>query len=90
MRPAAIHSQPVVEIALGQEERERILRELKAQVYAAHLQVPSETAAVEAFRCNKREEHAGAFEPAPVCNSCYEQLRERAHALEIVHASIAH
>jgi len=61
-----------------EEERERFLREFKAQVYASHLQI--NTAA--SFRCSKEENHQSAFEPAAVCQGCYGHVQERVDVME--------
>jgi hypothetical protein len=61
-----------------EEERERFLREFKAQVYASHLQIN----AAASFRCSKEENHQGAFEPAAVCQGCYGHVQERADVME--------
>lgn len=59
-------------------ERERFLREFKAQVYASHMQIN----AAASFRCNIEENHEGGFEPAAVCQSCYGHLQERTDLME--------
>jgi hypothetical protein len=59
-------------------ERERFLREFKSQVYASHMQI--NTAA--SFRCSKEENHQGAFEPAAVCQDCYDQARGQMDLME--------
>jgi hypothetical protein len=54
-------------------ERERFLREFRAQIYAGEMQIHAEAS----FRCSKVENHEGAFEPAAICQSCYDHLQER-------------
>ncbi len=61
-----------------EQERERILRELKAQAYASHLQINT----AESFRCANEQNHPSGFEPASVCQSCYDQLQGRADLME--------
>ena len=61
-----------------EEERERFLRELKAQVYASHTQI--NTAA--SFRCSLEGNHTENFEEAAVCKSCYAHLQERVDVME--------
>jgi hypothetical protein len=61
-----------------EEERERFLREFKAQVYASHTQI--NTAA--SFRCTLEGNHSESFEEASVCKSCYDRLQERVDVLE--------
>jgi hypothetical protein len=56
-----------------EEERERFLREFRSQIYSGELQINAATS----FRCSKEENHEGAFEPAAVCQSCYDHLQER-------------
>jgi hypothetical protein len=59
-------------------ERERFLREFKSQVYASHVQIN----AAASFRCSKEENHQGAFEPAAICQSCYDQARQQMDLME--------
>lgn len=61
-----------------EEERERFLREFKAQVYASHTQIN----AVASFRCSLAENHSENFEEASVCKGCYDHLQERVDVLE--------
>ena len=61
-----------------EEERERFLREFKAQVYASHTQIN----AAASFRCNKDENHQGGYEPAAVCQPCHNRLQERTDLME--------
>jgi hypothetical protein len=60
-----------------EQERERFLQEFKAQI-AGGLQINATTS----FRCTKEENHEGSFEPAAVCQGCYDHLRERADQFE--------
>jgi hypothetical protein len=69
---------PASDEAALEEERERFLREFKAQVYASHMQIN----AAASFDCSLEENHQGAFEPAAVCRSCYARLQERLDQLE--------
>ena len=61
-----------------EEERERFLREFKAQVYASHTQIN----AAASFRCSKDENQQGGFEPAAVCQQCYDRTQEHADLME--------
>ena len=61
-----------------EEERERFLREFKAQVYASHTQIN----AAASFRCNKDENHQGGYEPAAVCQPCHNRLQQRTDLME--------
>jgi hypothetical protein len=69
-RPAA-ESQP--DGTVLDEERERFLREFKAKLYAAHMQI-NPTAQL---RCTFSDERSGAHEGATVCKGCYDQLQTR-------------
>jgi hypothetical protein len=75
--PVAVAAQgrPVVESqsdgGVLDEERERFLREFKAKLYAAHMQInPSAQ-----LRCTFADERGGAHEGATVCKGCYDQLQ---------------
>jgi len=59
-------------------ERERFLRQFKSQIYASHMQIN----AAASFRCSKEENHQGAFEPAAICQSCYDQSRQQMDLME--------
>jgi len=60
------------------EERERFLREFKAKLYAAHLQInPSAY-----LRCTFADEDEGAHESATVCKTCYDGLQTRVDRFE--------
>ncbi|MGA9039489.1 MAG: hypothetical protein WB421_03045 [Terriglobales bacterium] len=65
---------------LLEEERERFLREFQTQVYASQLQINATTSQ----RCSKEENHSGSFEPATVCQACYDHLQEHVDVLEAV------
>ncbi len=60
------------------EERERLLKELKSQAFASHTQI---NAAVT-FRCVLQHQHSGATDPAAVCHTCYGDVRQQADRLE--------
>jgi hypothetical protein len=60
------------------EERERFLREFKAKLYAAHMQInPSAY-----LRCTLADEDEGAHESATVCKTCYDSLQTRVDRFE--------
>jgi len=61
-----------------EEERERFLREFKSQSIAESIQIN----ATSSFRCSREENHRGGFEPAAVCQHCYDSLRGRADLAE--------
>jgi hypothetical protein len=60
------------------EERARMLKELKSEAFASHTQIKAATA----FRCALGHQHAGATEPATVCQSCYKDVRQQADRME--------
>ncbi len=61
-----------------EEERERFLRDFKSQVEASRLEIN----AVESFRCSRSEHHPGGFEPATVCQGCFDQVQARLDLME--------
>lgn len=63
------------------EERERILRDFKAKLYASHAQIPTSTPATPSS-CAHVEEVRGPHEAATVCKVCYERLQARLEVLE--------
>ena len=69
---------PTVEEAVLEQERESFLRAFKAQVYSSHMQINAATS----FRCDNEQNHPGSFEPATVCQTCYDQLNNRVDILE--------
>jgi hypothetical protein len=79
VRPTIPSSEePPDPIAL-EEERERFLREFKAQVFASQATANLPTPSI----CSKEENHHGVpSEPAAVCQSCFDQLQERVDVLE--------
>ena len=78
--PAAVTELPDItpDEATVEIERERFLREFKSQVYASHLQIN----AAASFRCTQEQNHQGGFEPASVCQGCYDRLEERIDLME--------
>lgn len=74
---ALVSGGPVVELqadgAVLDEERERFLREFKAKLYAAHMQI-NPTAQL---RCTFSDERSGTHEGATVCKGCYDQVQTR-------------
>jgi len=61
-----------------EQERERFLREFKAQLLASQTQMHSSANS----QCIKTEHHPSAPETAAVCQSCYDHLQERVDVLE--------
>jgi len=66
------------DLAVLEEERERFLREFKAQMFTSQMQARP----TDASRCTRDENHPGASESATVCQGCYERLQERVDVLE--------
>jgi hypothetical protein len=62
-----------------EEERERFLHELNAQVVATPL---APDPATPAAHCTRQEKHLNAPAPANVCQSCFDELQERVDVLE--------
>lgn len=60
------------------EERERLLKELKSQAFASHTQINT----TATFNCVLKHQHSGTMEPAAVCHSCYSEERQKADRLE--------
>jgi hypothetical protein len=83
--PAAVAARPTIAateacpdpIAL-EEERERFLRDFKAQVFAS--QLPGNVGGN--LPCTHEENHLSGPEPATVCQACYDHLQERVDVLE--------
>jgi hypothetical protein len=61
-----------------EEERERFLRDFKAQVFAS--QMPLGTSAN--LNCARDENHPGGSVPATVCQGCFDHIQERVDVLE--------
>jgi hypothetical protein len=75
--PATVHaSAPAVDPAVLEEERERFLREFNAQNLAPQVEASA------ARGCVNRENHPNGLEPASVCGSCHQHVRERMDVLE--------
>jgi hypothetical protein len=70
---SASATEPLPDPEVLEAERERFLREFRSQIYAGEMQIN----AAASFRCSKEDNHEGAFEPAAVCQSCYDHLQER-------------
>jgi hypothetical protein len=60
------------------EERERFLKEYKAQMFAAHTQIDP----AASFGCSLEDNHSDSYEPASVCRGCYERMQQRADQME--------
>jgi hypothetical protein len=73
-----IADQPPVDAAALEEERERFLQEFKSHISGEPLQINTS----ENYRCSRTENHPGGFEPAAICQICYDHLQERVDLLE--------
>lgn len=60
------------------EERERFLKEYKAQMFAAHTQIDP----AASFGCSLEDNHSDSYEPASVCKGCYERVQQQADRME--------
>lgn len=76
--PVYAATEPLPDPAMLEQERERFLREFKAQL--ATLEMSGQSATFP--RCIKDENHAGEFASASICQGCYEYLQERVDVLE--------
>ncbi len=71
-RPAEAATPSVLEL-----DRQRVLRQLKAQMYAAHTQVPVPPPGA----CSHSNDQA-KHEPATICRICYARLQQRVDLME--------
>src|SRR5581483_6151442 len=76
--PVTLPAEPLPGAEELEEERERFLKEFKAQLFSAHTQIN----AAASFRCSLEENHPNGYEPAEVCSSCHTRLQERADQME--------
>lgn len=78
--PASAPSVPeeMPDPATLEQERERFLQEFQAQAHSTDLQIN----ATSSFRCSRQENHEGSFEPAAICQGCYDHLREQSDQFE--------
>jgi hypothetical protein len=83
--PTAVPPLPVTPItpqpetnAQHDDDRERFLKELKSQAFASHTQIN----AAATFRCVLEHQHNGSSEPAAVCHTCYDDLKQLADRME--------
>ena len=80
VRPPADASplEPAPDLAVLEQERERFLREFKAQLFSSQMQLHS----AAQHQCIKTENHLSESEAAVICQSCYDHLQERVDVLE--------
>ena len=69
---------PVAETPELEAERERFLREFRAQMAAANTEMDS----MGSFKCTMNENHDGEYEAASICQECYDKLQERVDVVE--------
>lgn len=69
---------PVAETPELEAERERFLREFRAQMLTAN----AESESMGSFKCTMDENHDGEYEAAAVCQGCYEKVQERVDVME--------
>jgi hypothetical protein len=77
---AALPCPPVEPQPVGKElddQKERFLREFKAKLYAAHMQISSTS-----HRCTYAGEDDAGHDSATVCKVCYERLQDRVDLFE--------
>ena len=65
-----------------EEERERFLKELKAQIYQSHTQINPGPAGALSSRCIREAGHPETPGAAEVCRACYEQAQDSADRME--------
>jgi len=77
-RPVEQPLEEIPDLARLEEERERFLRDFKAQMLTSQMQYPSTSSS----QCSKPENHRDGVEAASVCQGCYDHLQERVDVLE--------
>ena len=83
---AAAHTQPssaplseeMPDLATLEAERERFLRDFKAQLLTSQLRVHS----TPTTNCTRAENHQAGAQTATVCQACFDHLQERVDILE--------
>jgi len=77
--PAGVSSsEPMPDPVLLEQERERFLREFKAQLFNSQMELHS----AAHYHCIRVENHQSGSESAAICQNCYEHLQERVDVLE--------
>ena len=74
--PAASEETP--DLATLEAERERFLRDFKAQLLTSQMQVRS----TPTTNCTRAENHQASQQTATVCQTCFDHLQERVDILE--------
>src|SRR5690348_17207600 len=76
--PVTLPAEPLPGADELEEERERFLKEFKAQLFSAHTQIN----AAASFRCSLEENHGNEYQAAEVCKACHTRVQERADLME--------
>ncbi len=71
-------SEEVPDLATLEAERERFLRDFKAQLLTSQMQVR----AIAPTHCTRAENHQSGQQKATVCQNCFDHLQERVDILE--------
>jgi hypothetical protein len=71
-------SEETPDLATLEAERERFLRDFKAQLLTSQMQVRS----TPPTNCTRAENHESDQQPATVCQTCFDHLQERVDILE--------
>src|SRR5580704_385958 len=71
-------SEEVPDLATLEAERERFLRDFKAQLLTSQMQVRS----TPTTNCTRAENHQASQQTATVCQTCFDHLQERVDILE--------
>jgi len=71
-------SEPMPDPIVLEQEREKFLREFKAQLFTSQMQLHSAARS----QCIRAENHQSSSEAAAVCQNCYDHLQERVDVLE--------
>lgn len=76
--PAPAISEETPDLATLEAERERFLRDFKAQLLTSQMQVRS----TPPTNCTRAENHQSGQQAATVCQTCFDHLQERVDILE--------
>jgi hypothetical protein len=76
--PAPAVSEETPDLATLEAERERFLRDFKAQLLTSQMQVRS----TPTTYCSRPENHQSGQQTAAVCQNCFDHLQERVDILE--------
>jgi len=76
--PAPVMSEETPDLATLEAERERFLRDFKAQLLNSQRVVHSHPPT----NCTRSENHQAGAQPATICQGCFDHLQERVDILE--------